>query len=150
MPAGSAAGASGTPAPGVPGRDDDDVELEDQSGDGASVLVEEVQATEAGWVVVLDSAGTVLGTASVPVGEVRDVTIDLTTPVSATGELSAVLHRDDGDGAFDTATDPAVLEDDGNDDDNDNDNDDDNDGGRDDDRDDDDDLEDDDARYTVG
>ena len=54
-----------------------------------------------------------LGSAPVRAGTTRAVTIDLTTPVQAGGELVALLYADDGDGRFDPTTDAGVVDDDG-------------------------------------
>lgn len=90
------------------------VDVEDQRGDGRSVRVQEVRLTTGpGHVVIIDPrTRQVLGSASVGAGRSRGVTVTLTTPVQATGELVVLLHVDDGDGRFDPATDGAVVDDD--------------------------------------
>lgn len=90
------------------------VDVDDQRGDGTSVRVAEVRLTAgAGHVVIMDPrTRQLLGTAAVTAGRTRGVTVPLTTPVAASGELVALLHVDDGDGRFDAATDGAVVDDD--------------------------------------
>lgn len=129
-PANDDATASGTPSPAPTAsaqtggaapvvavvRDDDaEVDVDDQRGDGTTVLVREVRLpTTDGHVVVIDPRSrAVLGSAPVRAGTTRAVTIDLTTPVQAGGELVALLYADDGDGRFDPTTDAGVVDDDG-------------------------------------
>jgi hypothetical protein len=92
-----------------------ELDVEDQRGDGRSVRVREVRLTSGtGHVVVIDPrTRAVLGTLAVGSGTARDLTVPLGEPVSRTGELVALLHADDGDGAFDPASDGAVADDDG-------------------------------------
>lgn len=148
-PAAAAAAAPGAlpaavPDPGAT------VDADDQSGDGRTVVVREARITAGpGWVVIRiddddDRPGRVLGRAPLAPGRTGPVTVTLTEPVPAgtsdDDDLTAVLHLDDGDGAFDERTDPAVLDDDDGDRDDDDDRDDD--GDRDD-------VEDDDFDYRV-
>jgi hypothetical protein len=90
------------------------VDVDDQRGDGTSARVAEVKLTAgAGHVVIMDPrTRQVLGSATVASGTTRGVTVPLTTPVAASGELVALLHVDDGDGRFDPATDGVVVDDD--------------------------------------
>ena len=86
------------------------VDVEDQTGDGTSVQVEEVRiGTEPGFVVIYDAGRSVLGWTYVP-SRVRGVTVELTTPVQASRELVAALFRDDGDKEFDPQVDPLIVE----------------------------------------
>lgn len=91
-----------------------EVDVEDQRGDGRSVLVQEVRLSVGpGHVVVVDPrTRQVLGSAPVAAGTTRGVVVDLTTPVPASGELVVLLHADDGDGRFDASTDGVVVDDD--------------------------------------
>ena len=87
-----------------------EVEVEDQTGNGRTVAVEEVRiGTEPGFVVIYDAGRSVLGWTYVP-SRVRGVTIELTTPVQASRELVAALFRDDGDKEFDPQVDPLIVE----------------------------------------
>ena len=87
-----------------------EVEVEDQTGDGRTVQVEEVRiGAEPGFVVIYDAGRTVLGWTYVP-SRVRGVTVELTTPVQASRELVAALFRDDGDRGFDPNVDPQIVE----------------------------------------
>lgn len=88
-----------------------DLDVEDQVGDGGQVRLDGVRAgSAAGFVAVYDAGWTLLGSTSVAPG-VQPVTLTLTQPVRSSQELLAVLHRDDGDGTFDAATDPVVVAD---------------------------------------
>ncbi|HSK27547.1 MAG TPA: hypothetical protein VK894_11625 [Jiangellales bacterium] len=106
-------GAAAVPAP---FRDDDaELDVEDQSGDGTTVVVEEVRLSRtAGWLAVFAEDGeTLLGHAPVePSDDERRLDVTLDQPVTGTQTLLAVLFADDGDGAFDPAADPRVTDDD--------------------------------------
>lgn len=151
-PASAPAGAATLPAPvsdlGAA------VDADDQIGDGATVVVRIAQLTAGpGWVAIRtddDSGNRLVGSAPLAPGQTGPITVTLTEPVPATGDdggdLTAVLHLDDGDGAFDETLDPRILDEDGDDRDHDRDDHDDHD--RDDhDRDD---IEDNDFDYRIG
>lgn len=88
-----------------------DLDVEDQVGDGRQVRLDGVRpGRAAGFVAIYDAGWTLLGTTSVAPG-VQPVSLSLTAPVRSSQELLAVLHRDDGDGTFDAATDPVVVAD---------------------------------------
>lgn len=90
-----------------------ELEVEDQSGDGTGVRVEQVRLSNgSGHLAVQTRDGQVLGSAPVTSGS-QPVTIALAPPVTGSGELLAVLHLDDGDGAFDPTADPVVVDEDG-------------------------------------
>ncbi|HVL84314.1 MAG TPA: hypothetical protein VM367_08550 [Pseudonocardia sp.] len=107
-------GGGNRPAPvGDPGAE---VDADDQTGDGASAVIREARVSAGpGWVAVLtDDDGVLLGSAPVEPGVSGPVTVPLTEPPPAgDDELTAALYLDDGDGVFDPATDPRVLDDDG-------------------------------------
>jgi hypothetical protein len=98
-----------------------EVDADDQSGDGTTVVVRDARITVGpGWVAVRtdddDNGGRLLGSAAVAPDRSGPVTVTLTEPVPAGDEdLTVVLHADDGDGVFDEQLDPRVL--DGDDDD---------------------------------
>jgi hypothetical protein len=106
-------GSIGPSGPGVAGTGADSVELADQTGDGTTVTVAGVGAAEAGWIVVVDPSGAVVGSAAVPAGRSRDVVVVLTPPLPATQGITAQLHRDVGDATFDASTDPYATGGDG-------------------------------------
>jgi hypothetical protein len=116
---------SGGGADAVPGvfRDDDaELDVEDQSGDGSSVRVEEVQLSRTdGFLAIFTEDGdTLLGHAAVGRSDdERSLEVPLDQPLTETARLVAVLHADDGDGAFDPSSDPRVTDDDDDDDDDD-------------------------------
>jgi hypothetical protein len=89
-----------------------DLEFEDQSGDGSSVVVDTVSAPQGGFVVVTaEGADAPLGSVQVKVGTTDDVEVPLDTPLTADTDLTATLYADtDGDGAFDPTADQGVPE----------------------------------------
>jgi hypothetical protein len=87
-----------------------ELDVEDQYGDGRSVVVAEaLLARGAGWVVVRTSSGQLLGVAPVRQGT-RLLRVVLDRPAPG-GLLRAELRKDDGDGRFRAATDPVVTDD---------------------------------------
>jgi hypothetical protein len=106
MPPGAAAGGTVVDALA-------ELEVEDQRGDGTGVRVSFARLSSgAGHVAITTRDGQLLGSAPVTQGA-QPVTIPLSPRVTASGELLAVLHGDDGDGRFDATTDPVVVDDDG-------------------------------------
>jgi hypothetical protein len=112
----TAPGGGGADAvPGVFRDDDAELDVEDQSGDGSSVRVEEVQLSRTdGFVAIFfENGDTLLGHAPVERSDdERRLDVPLDQSLTATARLVAVLHADDGDGVFDPATDPRVTDDD--------------------------------------
>jgi hypothetical protein len=105
-----------TPAVPAPFRDDQaELDADGQTGDGHTVLVEEVQLSRAdGFVAVcrLDD-NRLLGL--LPIARSTDdrpVRINLDEPITTTTRLLVVLYADNRDGHFDWATDPRVSGDD--------------------------------------
>ena len=89
-----------------------ELELEDQSGDGSRVQVEEIRiGFDIGFIGIFDLEGNLMGYAKVT-SQSQPVSVSLDTPVVASMELLGKLYADNGDGKFDPATDPAVLDDD--------------------------------------
>jgi hypothetical protein len=87
-----------------------ELDVDDQSGAGRSVAVEEVFLSDGtGFVAVFDAGGRLLGSAPVS-RATRPVSVPLDEPVTGTMRLVAVLYADDGDGRFDPASDPQVLD----------------------------------------
>jgi hypothetical protein len=85
------------------------VELEDQSGDGASAVVHRVVIPQDGFVVVSVHDGAVLGSLFVGVGVSGTLAVPLQPPITRDTELDATLYLDsDGNGAFDAAVDVPV------------------------------------------
>jgi hypothetical protein len=90
-----------------------ELDADGQNGDGRQVRIEKAAlSTGSGHVAVFTRNGQLLGSAPVASG-VRPVVMTLTVPAATTGELQAVLYGDDGDGAFDAAVDPRVVDEDG-------------------------------------
>ncbi|MFE0026789.1 hypothetical protein [Amycolatopsis sp. NPDC059021] len=88
-----------------------ELDIDDQRGDGARVLIEDTDLPVAGHVAVYDQPGNLIGSAPVPAGAHRGGTITF-QPVLGPGShsLRAVLTVDDGDGRFDPARDAPVRE----------------------------------------
>lgn len=85
-----------------------DLDVEDQRGDGRSVLVDEARSGQSVTLIgIYDAGQNVLGFGEVHSGS-QPVTIELTRPVTSSQELFAVLHADsNGNGKLDS--DDAVL-----------------------------------------
>ena len=102
------ASTSGGPSAGEASSDTGaELSVEDQSGDGRTVSVEQATTTIGTGFVAVYRGDQLLG--SLPVGT-GPLTVRLDTPVTSTGELQVVLFGDDGDGAFDGAVDPRLDE----------------------------------------
>ncbi|WP_091410350.1 DUF7282 domain-containing protein [Friedmanniella luteola] len=87
----------------------DELEVEDQRGDGRTVTIEEAVTPPGTGFVAVYRGDQLLG--SVAIGP-NPLTVQLDTPVPATGELQAVLFGEDGDGQFDAAKDPRLEDED--------------------------------------
>jgi hypothetical protein len=104
------ASTSGGPSAGEASSDAGaELEVEDQRGDGRTVAVQEAKTTSGTGFVAVYRGDQLLG--SVPVGS-GALTVQLDTPVPATGELEAVLFADDGDGQLDAAKDSRLEDED--------------------------------------
>jgi hypothetical protein len=94
-----------------------DLEVEDQTGDGATVTVAAVTLPTAGFIAVHGDAdgspGPVVGHSDLlPAGESTDVTITLDEPLTASATLWPMVHVDaNGNGTYDFA--PPDVTDDG-------------------------------------
>jgi hypothetical protein len=87
-----------------------ELDVDDQRGDGRSVVVAEATlARGSGWVVVRAHSGEVLGAAPVRRGA-RLLRVVLDRPATS-GVLLVELRRDDEDGRFEPGQDPLVTED---------------------------------------
>jgi LPXTG-motif cell wall-anchored protein len=77
------------------------VTVSDQESDGTRVTVDEVVATQAGWIVIHQDAdgqpGAVIGQTGVPVGTTNNVIVFLTEAVAGDTPLWAMLHVDEGE-----------------------------------------------------
>lgn len=89
-----------------------ELEMEDQSGDGTQVSIEEVRiAFELGFIGVFDLEGNLLGFAKVT-DQSQPVAVKLEKAISSSTKLLAKLYADNGDGTFDPSNDLPVLDDD--------------------------------------
>lgn len=115
----SGGGSGSAPSPadtasasGSPSGDDgpDNIEVEDQTGNGSTVVVARVTAAADGFLLITaaDDPGTEFGSAPVEAGTSGPV--DIPTTITASGEYDALLYADDGDGSFDPALDQPVVE----------------------------------------
>lgn len=90
-----------------------DVEIEDQSGSGGSVLIEEIKVGREGtFLVIYDRNGLVLASAMVS-PQSQPVMVPLEVPISASQELQATLYLDNGDGVFSLQSDSPLIDDEG-------------------------------------
>jgi hypothetical protein len=122
-PGGASAGSASSPPPvdssatptqsasPAPVRDDAaEIEVENQSGDGRTVRIQQAQLSRAGFVVVYAKDGKrLLGSAKIkPSTDNRPITVRLDRRLTASAQLLVVLHADDGDGRFNVKQDPRV------------------------------------------
>jgi hypothetical protein len=76
------------------------IDVQDQSGDGSSVMVSSVELSGApGWVVIHSDVngkpGPVLGISQIPEGSSRNLSVRLAKPLTATAIVWPMLHVDD-------------------------------------------------------
>jgi hypothetical protein len=84
--------------------------FEDQSSDGTSVVVDTVFLPDEGFLAVYDASDTLLGTSALlPVGSSVDVPVSVGPTLATSQELTVVPFRDDGDGTPDTTSDEAFA-----------------------------------------
>jgi hypothetical protein len=90
-----------------------EIEIEDQSGDGKAVAIEELRVGREGvFLVIYDSTSLVL--AAVPVSpKSQPVTVSLSPELTKSQELEAVLYLDNGDSIFDLSSDVPIVDDEG-------------------------------------
>lgn len=89
-----------------------ELEMEDQSGDGTRVSIEEVRiAFQLGFIGVFDLEGNLLGFAKVT-DQSQPVSVKLDKAINSSTTLLAKLYADNGDGTFDPSADLPVLDDD--------------------------------------
>lgn len=88
------------------------LDVDDQAGDGRTVLVDEAAVPGSGHVAVFAADGRLLGSSPVS-GLTGPIAVRLDQPASGPTQLRAVLYADDGDGTFDPTKDPRVVDDDG-------------------------------------
>ncbi len=87
-----------------------ELEIEDQSGDGKTVAIEELRTSlPAALIVITNRSGSVLGVAKASATS-TPVSIELRTPITVSQELYAQLFADNGNGDYDSS-DLVVYED---------------------------------------
>lgn len=90
-----------------------ELDIEDQAGDGRSVVIDSVRVTRDNVsLVILDERGAILGTKAILPG-VQPVKIDLQRSVDSSGYLFGLLVLDNGDGRIDPGIDVPLHDDDG-------------------------------------
>ena len=88
-----------------------EIEIEDQSGDGISVLIDEIQISAGNaFLVIYDSSGMVLGSTLVT-PQSQPVRLRLDLPIETSQELEAALYLDDGDGKLSINDDIPIYDD---------------------------------------
>lgn len=112
---------SSSPSASSEERDDDDeieyaqdryaeIEIDDQSGDGTSVRISEIQiAGSNSFLVIYNKNGVVLGSALVT-AQSQPVQVRLDQPLESSQELEAALYLDNGDGIFRLNEDLPILD----------------------------------------
>ena len=90
-----------------------EIDIEDQTGDGQLVQIEEIRVGRSNtFLVIYDSSGTVLASTLVsPQSQPVDVKLERTLTKSS--QLEAVLYLDDGDGQFEIDQDSPLIDDEG-------------------------------------
>jgi hypothetical protein len=87
-----------------------EIEIEDQTGSGLSVLIEEIKVGRDGtFLVIYDSTGLVLASTMVS-PQSQPVMVPLDIPISKSQELQAALYLDNGDGAFSLNSDSPLID----------------------------------------
>lgn len=90
-----------------------EIEIPDQSGNGKSVMIEEIRVGREGtFLVIYDQSGLVLGATEVS-PQSQPVTVGLDVELEQSQELQATLYLDNGDQIFDLKTDLPLLDDEG-------------------------------------
>lgn len=90
-----------------------ELDIEDQVGDGRSVVIDSVRVTRDNvYLVILDERGAILGTKALLPG-VQPVKMELQRSVDSSGYLFGLLVIDNGDERIDPKTDIPLLDDDG-------------------------------------
>lgn len=90
-----------------------EIDIEDQTGDGQLVQIEEIRVGRSNtFLVIYDSGGVVLASTLVsPQSQPVDVKLERTLTKSS--QLEAVLYLDDGDGQFEIDQDSPLIDDEG-------------------------------------
>jgi hypothetical protein len=89
-----------------------DLDIDDQYGDGQSVVIDAIRVTRDDiYIVILDEDGTLLGSAPVPPG-IQIVQVDLDIPITRSGYYYGQLVLHSGDGAIDMNVDLPLVDDD--------------------------------------
>lgn len=87
-----------------------EIEISDQSGDGKSIVIKEVEVSiDNLWLVISTSSGLTLATVMTTT-QFKPVTVSLFRTVTSSQKLIARLYRDDGDGLFERLQDAPVFE----------------------------------------
>lgn len=90
-----------------------EIEIEDQIGDGQSVLVDEIHISVGNcFLVFTDSTGAVIASTLVTT-QSQPVVVKLESPVKQSQWIDAELHLDNGDGKFDPEQDVPLVDDEG-------------------------------------
>jgi len=86
-----------------------EVEIDDQSGDGTFITIDEIELTRGNaFLVVYNLSGIVLAEAFVT-PQSQPVTLMLDAPLSGSQQLQATLYLDNGDGVFELDLDLPIL-----------------------------------------
>lgn len=101
------------PIPVAVRREGASLQLSDQEGDGQRVVVDQVELSHGGVLVVRgnSSEGPIVGETALEVGEHSDVAVTLEEPLTGSRTLVITAHRDvNGNGTFDDALDESYGE----------------------------------------
>lgn len=90
-----------------------EIEIDDQSGSGSLVQIEEIRVGRSNtFLVIYDSEGLVLASTLVS-PQSQPVNVELERPLNKSSRLEAVLYLDDGDGQFEIGDDSPLIDDEG-------------------------------------
>lgn len=90
-----------------------EIDIEDQSGSGSLVQIEEIRVGRSNtFLVIYDSDGIVLASTLVS-PQSQPVNVELERTLAKSSRLEAVLYLDDGDGQFEIGEDSPLIDDEG-------------------------------------
>lgn len=87
-----------------------EIEIEDQSGDGSSVMIDEIHISGGNsFLVIYDTTGLVRSSTLVT-AQSQPVVVRFEVPIESSQELEAALYLDNGDGQFSLTDDSPLLD----------------------------------------
>lgn len=87
-----------------------EIDIDDQRGDGKSMVIESVEVSRAAILAIYDRGGKLLVSAQISPRS-QPVSVKFDTPLTKSSELLAKLFLDNGDGVFDPSYDLPIYDD---------------------------------------